>query len=90
MVASYQQALPKSLSPKRVVTDAHVLGGQAVVSGTRIPAATILAYLRDGHSAADIQQDYPVLTADGIRAVEAWAAEKFGPSWKAATSSLSD
>lgn len=90
MTAFHSQALPTPAPPKRVVTDKYVLGGQEIVSGTRIPAATILAYLRDGHSAAEIHQDYPALTNDGLRAVEAWAAAKFGPRWKVVTPSRPD
>lgn len=82
MMSGFQRAAP-SATTTTVVSDGRVLGGQAVVSNTRIPAATILAYLRDGYSAAEIQEDYPSLPADGIGAVVAWAETKFGADWKA-------
>lgn len=69
--------------PTGVVVDERTLGGVPVVAGTRVPAETIAAYLRDGHTAAEIRADYPSLPADGIRAVEVWAAHTYGPAWKA-------
>jgi adenylate kinase family enzyme len=62
-------AAPKSRLPAQVVTDESILGGAPVVRGTRVPAATIVAYLRAGHSAQDIFEDYPSLPLDGIDAV---------------------
>jgi uncharacterized protein (DUF433 family) len=60
--------------PTEIVSDARILGGMPVLSGTRIPAETIAAYLRAGQTSADIRADYPTLPADGITIVEAWAA----------------
>jgi uncharacterized protein (DUF433 family) len=54
------------------------MGGQPVVRGTRVPAATIVAYLRAGHSDQEIFQDYPSLPLDGIEAVIAWARVEMG------------
>jgi uncharacterized protein (DUF433 family) len=54
------------------------MGGQPVVRGTRVPAATIVAYLRAGHSDQEIFQDYPSLPLDGIEAVIAWARDEMG------------
>lgn len=65
--------------PAAIVTDEAILGGMPVVSGTRVPAATIAAYLRAGHTNAEIRSDHPSLPNDGIEAVEAWAADEFGP-----------
>ena len=64
--------------PAQVVSDPSVMGGQPVVRGTRVPAATIVAYLRAGHSNEEIFQDYPSLPLDGIDAVIAWAREAMG------------
>jgi uncharacterized protein (DUF433 family) len=69
---------PIALPPTMIVSDDEVLGGMLVVAGTRVPALTILAYLRAGHSDAEIIEDYPSLSSAGIRAVENWAAEQFG------------
>ena len=58
--------------PAQVVSDQSVLGGTPVVRGTRVPAETILAYLRAGRSPQQIFEDYPSLPVDGIGAVIAW------------------
>lgn len=65
-----------------IVTDARILGGMPVLSGTRIPAEIIAAYLRAGFMPADIEADYPSLPAHWISAVEAWAAAEYGRHWK--------
>ncbi len=48
------------------------MSGEPVVRGTRIPAATILAYLKAGHSDRRVFEDYPSLTVEGIEAVLRW------------------
>jgi uncharacterized protein (DUF433 family) len=45
------------------------------IRGTRIPAAVVLANLADGLSAEEILKSYPSLTAAGIRAALAYAAD---------------
>lgn len=62
--------------PTGIVSDERTLDGTPVLSGTRIPAATIAAYLRAGHTVAEIRSDYPSLPVDGIDAVETWAARE--------------
>jgi uncharacterized protein (DUF433 family) len=77
----------KAIDPQTrtcVIRDAAILGGTPVVSGTRVPAATIVAYLRDGHTASDILGDFPSLPTDGINAVENWADQELGPTWRLA------
>jgi uncharacterized protein (DUF433 family) len=64
----------------QIVSDDSILGGTPVVRGTRVPAATIVAYLRAGHSAQEIFEDYPSLPVDGIDAVIAWMESEFVPS----------
>lgn len=68
--------------PARVISDESVMGGTPVVRGTRVPAETILAYLRAGRSTEAIFEDYPSLPVDGIDAVVAWAEERFGADWR--------
>ena len=73
----------KAIDPRTrtcVIRDAAILGGTPVVSGTRVPAATIVAYLRDGHTAPDILGDFPSLPPDAIHAVENWADRELGPT----------
>ena len=57
-----------------IVRDPQVCGGQPVVRGTRVTVRTILASLAEGASDAEILADFPSLTADGLRAVIAFAA----------------
>lgn len=64
------------LRPQRIVEvtcDPEIMGGWPCVSGTRIPAETILLYLKDGASVREIVSDYPTLPLGGIEAVRAWA-----------------
>jgi uncharacterized protein (DUF433 family) len=65
-----------------IICDPSVMSGVPVVRGTRIPADTILAYLRGGHTRRDIFEDYPTLPVDGIDAVIAWAEATYGPDWR--------
>jgi uncharacterized protein (DUF433 family) len=52
-----------------VISDRSIMGGEPVVRGTRIPAATIAAYLAAVRSDREIFEDYPSLPVDGIEAV---------------------
>ena len=65
-----------------VISDPTVMSGDPVVRGPRVPAETILSYLRAGHSPQDIFQDSPSLPVDGIDAVIRWAETIYGPEWK--------
>jgi uncharacterized protein (DUF433 family) len=56
-----------------VVSNPMILGGMPTVHGTRIPAQTILLYIRDGASLDVIYTDYPTLPLGGVEAVERWA-----------------
>jgi len=72
----------RTAQPSEIVRDPSVMSGEPVVRGTRIPAMTIVAYLRAGHSNREIFEDYPTLPLDGIEAVIAWAEAEIGPEWK--------
>lgn len=78
-----------SAQPSQIVRDPSVMSGEPVVRGTRIPAMTIVAYLRAGHSNREIFEDYPTLPIDGIDAVAAWAETEIGPDWKTGATSAS-
>ena len=65
----------------RIVRDASIMSGSPVVEGTRVPAMTIVAYIRAGHSDQEIFEDYPTLPSDGIKAVREWAAVELGEGW---------
>ena len=45
------------------------------MKGTRIPVATILGSLADGMMPEEIQETYPQLTSEDIRAALAYAAD---------------
>jgi uncharacterized protein (DUF433 family) len=68
--------------PAQVISDKGIMGGQPVVAGTRVPAETIVAYLRAGRTAEEIFEDYPSLPVDGIEAVINWADDNLGPGWR--------
>lgn len=69
-----------------VVCDPSVMSGEPVVRGTRVPAMTIVAYLRANRSSREIFEDYPTLPIDGIEAVVSWATEELGPDWRSVSS----
>jgi len=72
---------PRSL-PAEIVCDPEIMGGMPTVRGTRVPAATIVAYLRAGHTRREIFEDYPSLPADGIDAIIEWADRTLGAGWR--------
>jgi uncharacterized protein (DUF433 family) len=55
-----------------VICDEAILGGTPVVSGTRVPAETVLAEVRTGKSRFEIFRSYPSLPPDGIDACLNW------------------
>ncbi len=59
----------------RVVIAPDLHHGEACIRGTRIPVAMIVGSLADGLTNDEIQQAYPQLTNDDIRAALAYAAE---------------
>lgn len=59
-----------------VVSDPAIMSGDPTIRGTRVLAETILAYLRAGHTEADIHEDFPTLPPDGIGAVLRWDAQR--------------
>ena len=52
-----------------------VVHGKACIRGTRIPVAVVLANLADELSPVEIIRSYPSLTAAGIQAALAYAAD---------------
>jgi uncharacterized protein (DUF433 family) len=60
----------------RIVRNEGILSGTPVVSGTRVPAETVLAEVRAGSSRFEIFRHYPSLPLDGIEACLEW--EKAG------------
>ncbi len=60
----------------RVVTDPTIMVGKPVVRGTRIPVSVILNLLANGYDFARIQEAYPDLSADDIRAAIEYSAAR--------------
>lgn len=60
---------------EHITVNPAVLHGKACIRGTRIPVAVVLANLADGLSASEIIHSYPSLTAAGIQAALAYAAD---------------
>jgi uncharacterized protein (DUF433 family) len=67
-----------------VISDPAVMSGEPFISGTAIPAHTILAYLRANEPPEEIRKDYPSLPKDGIEAVIRWAEANYREDWKSA------
>jgi uncharacterized protein (DUF433 family) len=64
---------PRQPRTVEVISDPEIMGGWPCVSGTRIPAETILLYIKDGASVGEIVRHYPSLPFGGIDAVRRWA-----------------
>ncbi len=60
-----------------IVSDPAVLGGKPVINGTRLSVEFVLDLLAGGWDAASIEENYPNLTPERVRAVLAYAAETF-------------
>ena len=60
---------------ERIVIAPDLHHGDPCIKGTRIPVATIVGSLADGMSPKEIQDHYPQLTDEDIRAALAYAAD---------------
>jgi uncharacterized protein (DUF433 family) len=60
---------------EHITVNPAVLHGKACIRGTRIPVAVVLANLAEGLSIDEVIQSYPSLTAEGIQAALAYAAD---------------
>ena len=60
----------------RIIIDPEIRSGKPVIRGTRITVVDILEYMAGGMSMEEILEDFPHLTADDIRAVLAFAAQR--------------
>jgi uncharacterized protein (DUF433 family) len=60
---------------ERIEINPDIMGGKPVIRGTRLPVETILRKLGAGMSAEAIMAEHPRLTADDIRAAQAFAAD---------------
>jgi uncharacterized protein (DUF433 family) len=60
----------------RVVTDPRIMVGKPVIRGTRIPVSVILNLLANGYDFARIQEAYPDLSAEDVRAAIEYSAAR--------------
>ena len=59
--------------PATITCTPGVMGGMPCVSGTRVPAETILACINAGETVYDIYRGYPYLPFMAVEAVVEWA-----------------
>jgi len=59
---------------ERIVRDPAIMGGEAVIRGTRVLLRTVLATLAEGATPEEVLADFPTLAIDDVRAVIAFAA----------------
>ncbi len=60
----------------RIQINPAVRSGKPVIRGTRITVTDVLEYLAGGMTPEEIVADFPDLTAEDIRAVLAFAAQR--------------
>jgi uncharacterized protein (DUF433 family) len=70
---------------ERIEINPRVGGGQPVIKGTRIPAATILEQLADDESRDSLLRGYPELRRDDIQAALEYARDSIMHTEIAAT-----
>ena len=63
------------MAPDRIELNPEVMGGKPVIRGTRVPVEIILRKLGSGMTLEAIITDHPRLTADDVRAAQAFAAD---------------
>jgi uncharacterized protein (DUF433 family) len=61
---------------ERITIDPEIRSGKPVIRGTRITVRDILEYMAGGMSSNEILEDFPQLSAEDIRAVLAFAAQR--------------
>jgi uncharacterized protein (DUF433 family) len=54
---------------ERIVREPHVVGGQPVINGTRVPLRTVLGSLAEGATMAEILADFLTLSEEYVRAI---------------------
>lgn len=60
----------------RITLEPGIRSGKPVIRGTRITVTDVLEYLAGGMTTDEILSDFPDLTAEDIRAVLAFAAQR--------------
>jgi uncharacterized protein (DUF433 family) len=60
---------------EQIHSDPEILGGKPVVRGSRLAVDFLLGLLAEGWTQEQLLENYPQLTAEGLRAVFAFASE---------------
>ena len=60
-----------------IISDPEILGGEAVIKGTRIPVSLILGHLASGMSVDELVYEYDLVKED-IYSALAYAAKRIG------------
>lgn len=63
---------------KNITSNINILGGTAVISGTRIPVSRIIYLLKDGYTIDAIHQDYPQVSITKLNEVLEEVAQGYG------------
>lgn len=62
----------------RIIIDPLVLTGKPVIKGTRLAVEFVIGLLADGWSQAEIERQYPGVTAEDVAACLAYARDALG------------
>jgi uncharacterized protein (DUF433 family) len=62
----------RSIAADIITSHPSILGGEPCYIGTRVPVATVVAYLDAGHSEDEIFQDFPTLPINAITVAHDW------------------
>ncbi|MEE4210716.1 MAG: DUF433 domain-containing protein [Parvularcula sp.] len=60
-----------------IAIDPQIMAGKPCIKGTRISVHHVLQHLGDGMTPEAYLREFPSVTAEGIRAAQAWAAAYF-------------
>jgi uncharacterized protein (DUF433 family) len=60
----------------RISINPKIMSGKPVIAGTRIPVATILAWLGQGETIETLLDEYPGLTREDVLAAQLYAADR--------------
>lgn len=60
-----------------IVSSKDILGGEPVFKGTRVPAKTLIEYIKSGETLNDFLRDYPTVTKQQAMSVLDSAQEGF-------------
>ena len=66
------------IATPHILVDPAIMLGKPCIAGTRITVELIVRRIAEGYSIADLVEDHPHLTAEGIRAALEYAADLAG------------